>query len=64
MKSFDIFVLARTLHVISVLFWIGGVAFVTTVLIPALRKPADPDRRFELFEKRDLFGYRGTLRQL
>jgi uncharacterized membrane protein len=29
--------LARTLHVLGVVLWIGGVAFVTLVLLPALR---------------------------
>ena len=44
-------VLARALHVLSIVLWIGGVAFVTTVLLPAIRKlPADA-RRIELFEQ-------------
>jgi uncharacterized membrane protein len=45
------FVIARTLHVVGVVLWIGGVAFVTTVLIPSLKKIADPDNRLELFEQ-------------
>ena len=45
------FVIARTLHVVSVVLWIGGVAFVTTVLIPSLKKIADPDNRLDLFEQ-------------
>jgi uncharacterized membrane protein len=45
------FVIARTLHVVGVVLWIGGVAFVTTVLIPSLKKIADPDKRLELFEQ-------------
>jgi uncharacterized membrane protein len=45
------FVIARTLHVVGVVLWIGGVAFVTLVLIPSLKKIADPDNRLELFEQ-------------
>lgn len=44
-------VLARVLHVLSVVLWIGGVAFVTTVLVPAIRRLPDPDRRIELFDQ-------------
>lgn len=32
------FVLARIVHILAIIFWIGGVAIVTTVLIPAIRK--------------------------
>ncbi len=43
-------VLARVVHVLSIVLWIGGVAFVTMVLIPMIRKlPADGPR-IELFE--------------
>jgi uncharacterized membrane protein len=34
MRDADLFVLARALHVLGVALWIGGVAFVTTVLLP------------------------------
>lgn len=51
MERFDYFVLARALHVIGVVVWIGGVAFVTTVLIPSLMKIADTDNRLKLFER-------------
>ncbi len=44
------FVLARVLHVIAVIIWIGGVAFVTTVLIPAIRKTQSPENRLRIFE--------------
>lgn len=30
--------IARAIHVLSIVIWMGGVAFVTLVLIPALRK--------------------------
>lgn len=51
MDDFVLFSLARALHVVGVVLWIGGVAFVTTVLIPSLRKMQDPDRRLTLFEQ-------------
>lgn len=44
------FVIARALHVVAVVLWIGGVAFVTTVLIPAIRKSQTPSNRLALFE--------------
>ena len=50
MFNFDFFIIARVLHVIGVVLWIGGVAFVTTVLIPALRRMDDIPKRYELFE--------------
>lgn len=45
----------RVLHVLSVVLWIGGVAFVTTVLLPAVRENVAPEERvafFERFERR------------
>ena len=49
------FALARVIHVVAVVLWIGGVAMVTTVLIPTLRKfqsDVDSVELFELLEKR------------
>jgi uncharacterized membrane protein len=51
MDEFTLFGIARALHVVGVVLWIGGVAFVTTTLIPALRKMQDPGDRLALFEK-------------
>jgi uncharacterized membrane protein len=51
MDQSNYFVIARTLHVVGVVLWIGGVAFVTLVLIPSLKKIADPDNRLDLFEQ-------------
>lgn len=51
MNDFDFFVLARALHVFGVVMWIGGVAFVTTVLIPSLRRVSNVENRLELFEQ-------------
>jgi uncharacterized membrane protein len=42
--------IARTLHVLSVILWIGGVAFVTTVLLPAIRRLKAPNERLALFD--------------
>ncbi|MHB8253023.1 MAG: hypothetical protein ACYDEV_04855 [Acidiferrobacter sp.] len=48
MESFPIIPILLALHVLSVVLWIGGVAFVTTVLLPALvRLPAS--ERFGVF---------------
>ena len=51
MENFVYFGLARALHVVGVVLWIGGVAFVTTTLIPSLRKMEDTDKRLSLFEQ-------------
>jgi len=51
MRDPDLFVLARVLHVLGVVLWIGGVAFVTTVLLPSLGSVPDSARRLELFER-------------
>ena len=50
MSDYDFFVLARALHVVGIVLWIGGVAFVTTVLIPSLKTGTDTDQRLSLFE--------------
>lgn len=42
--------IARALHVLAVVFWIGGVAFVTTVLLPAVRRLEAPEQRLALFD--------------
>ena len=42
---------ARALHVLGVVFWIGGVAMVTTVLLPAVRRLADGEHPVEFFER-------------
>jgi uncharacterized membrane protein len=42
--------IARALHVLSVVLWIGGVAFVTTVLLPAVRSLKAPNDRLALFD--------------
>lgn len=47
----DDFIVARIVHVVSVLLWIGGVAFVTLVLIPSIRAAHDPDERLAAFHR-------------
>jgi len=42
--------LARVIHVVGIVFWIGGVAFVTTIVIPALRRLPSGEERLRLFE--------------
>ena len=44
------FVIAKSIHVIAIVLWIGGVAFVTTVLIPAIRASQTPEERLKTFE--------------
>jgi len=47
----DLFIIARSIHVIAIVFWIGGVAFVTSILIPSLRRTQSPENRSNLFEQ-------------
>lgn len=47
----DLPTLARALHVLGVVLWIGGVGLVTTVLLPAVRLTADPVERMALFHR-------------
>ncbi len=43
-------IFARVLHVLGVVLWIGGVAMVTTVLLPATRNFKDPAEQLAFFE--------------
>lgn len=45
------FVVARVLHVLGVVLWIGGVAFVTLVLLPAAARHPDPAQGIAVFEQ-------------
>jgi uncharacterized membrane protein len=45
------FALARVLHVLAIVLWIGGVAMVTTVLLPALAGMETDRERVEFFER-------------
>lgn len=45
------FVFARVLHVLGVVLWIGGVAMVTSVLLPAVAQMKSAAERVEFFER-------------
>src|SRR5210317_861167 len=45
------YVLARVIHVIAVILWIGGVAMVTTVIIPAVKKLKSKEDQIKTFEQ-------------
>ncbi|AXP81627.1 hypothetical protein CJ739_2554 [Mariniflexile rhizosphaerae] len=47
----EYFTLARVIHILAVIFWIGGVAMVTTVLIPAIRKMKSKEEQIQTFEQ-------------
>ena len=47
----DDFIMARALHVLAVLMWIGGVAFVALVLFPSIRRSFPPAERLQAFHK-------------
>jgi uncharacterized membrane protein len=47
--------IARAVHVLSIVLWIGGVGFVTTVILPAVRRLKGAEDRltfFDAFERR------------
>jgi uncharacterized membrane protein len=43
--------IARALHVLAVVLWIGGVAMVTTVLLPAVQHHVKPGEQVQFFEQ-------------
>jgi uncharacterized membrane protein len=46
----DDVIIARALHVLGVVIWIGGVAMVTMVVLPALRRGDLGTNRLQVFE--------------
>src|SRR3974377_975224 len=59
----DKLAIARALHVLAVVLWIGGVGFVTTVLLPAVRRLKTPVERvafFDAIERRFTWQARAT----
>ena len=53
--TIDDFALARAVHVLSLVHWIGGVAVVTTIILPRASKLPDAElaiAEFEAFERR------------
>ncbi|MBK6521647.1 MAG: hypothetical protein IPI93_08915 [Sphingobacteriaceae bacterium] len=51
MEYFEVVSLARVVHVLAIIIWIGGVAMVTMVLIPAIRKLKSKDEQVSTFEQ-------------
>ncbi len=47
----DDLTIARAIHVAAIVHWIGGVSFVTVVLLPGVRRLAAPEDRARLFEQ-------------
>jgi len=47
----DEITLARGLHVLGVVLWIGGVSMVTTILLPAVRRLKSAEERVAFFEE-------------
>jgi uncharacterized membrane protein len=57
-------IVARVLHVLAVVIWIGGVSMVTTVVLPALRRRAlgeTPIQAFHAIERRFVWQARTAL---
>lgn len=46
----DDLTIARAVHVLAIVHWIGGVSLVTLVLLPGLMGAVAPDERLPLFE--------------
>lgn len=47
----DEFTLTRTIHVLAIVFWIGGVAFVTLVAMPIIKAQETPEARLARFSQ-------------
>jgi len=47
----DLYIAARVVHVLSIVLWIGGVAMVTLVLLPAIKWMIEPAQRVPFFEE-------------
>ncbi|NIJ16303.1 hypothetical protein [Sphingobium vermicomposti] len=43
--------IARVIHVLAILLWIGGVAFVTLVVMPSIGRAAPGDSRMSFFRQ-------------
>jgi uncharacterized membrane protein len=53
--TIDDFALARAIHVLALIHWIGGMAAVTTIVLPRARRLPDAKdavAAFETFERR------------
>lgn len=49
--SYRLFVIARALHVLSLIVWIGGLATVTTVILPAMHQLDSSEQKAWLFDQ-------------
>jgi uncharacterized membrane protein len=47
----DDLAIARAVHVLAVVHWIGGLGLVTLVILPAIGRLAEPERRLAIFEE-------------
>jgi uncharacterized membrane protein len=48
--SFDVLTLARAIHVLAIVHWIGGVCAVTTIVLPHARRLGDAGAALDAFE--------------
>lgn len=59
----DDVIVARALHVLAVIVWIGGVSMATTVAVPAIRRGdlgQNPLKAFEAIERRFIWQARAS----
>ncbi len=64
MTGIDDLALARVLHILGVIVWIGGVSMATTVALPAVRRGAlgaDRLAAFQAFERRFVWQARAAV---
>ena len=47
----EYYTLARVLHVLAVIIWIGGVGMVTMVIIPAIKRMKSAEDQIQTFEQ-------------
>lgn len=47
----DDIAVARLVHIVAIVHWIGGVSLVTAVLLPAVARFSEPSRRIAVFEE-------------
>ncbi len=47
----DDFIIAQIIHVVAILFWIGGVGFVTSVVMPSIREGSPSEERLAAFHR-------------
>lgn len=47
----DDLAIARVVHILAVVHWIGGVTLVTAVILPAVASFSEPERRIAVFEE-------------